>query len=348
MKRKLPLFLAMLMMVSILCSSVAYAASIGGEDIGPGGEVEIDDPNVPLAEVPEVIIWVDATRSGNTSNAVVPEGELEAAINQVVEEGAVRLTIISDGQGDASKAEVEMPGGLIRKMADTGVELNVLTPVGRALLSNEAFQSILHDDDCTPTLVIERKPVKLGHVLLENEDVASDRIDGGSVCLVYVTCPHGTYYSWGAGTITLYLPTGTADFVEGNGYTVRHLDMDPKDFEISDFETEDYTVEDIDTYVGQCVTDQYVGYAEYYGYVGYGDDDGLRVAVTVGNGRLCYFVVLADAVAENVGTVDPAIVVSPVANKTVTVVDNSSAGVFAPVQRWFDSVANQFMKLFGI
>lgn len=340
MKRKLPLFLAMLMMVSVLCVPMAYAASIGGEDI------EIDDPDVPLAEVPEVVIWVDATRSGDTSNAVVPKDDMEDAINQINEEGAVRLTIISDGQGDASRAEVEMPAGLIREMADTGVELNVLTPVGRALLSNEAFQSILHGDDCTPTLVIERKPIELGHVLLEDDNVASDRIDGGSVCLVYVTCPHGTYYTWGAGTVTLYLPTGTADFVEDSGYTVRHLNMDPKDFAIEDFEAEDYMVEDYETYIGQCMPDNYIGYAEYYGYVGYGDDDGLRIAVDVENGKLCYFVVLADAVADNVGTLDPAIVVSPVAAKAVA--DNSSTGIFAPVQRWFDSVANQFMKLFGI
>lgn len=341
MKRKLPLFLAMLMMVSVLCAPMASALSVEQPDL-----TEIDDPDVPLAEIPEVVIWVDATRNGDTSSAVVPEEDLEDAIGQVVEEGAVRLTIISDGQGDAARAEVEMPGDLIRKMAETGVELNVLTPVGRALLSNEAFLSILHEDGCTPTLVIERKHIELGHVLLENDNVASNRIDGGSVCLVYMTCAHGTYYGWGAGTITLYLPTGSAAFVEGNGYTVRHLDMNPKDFEIKDFEKEDYTVEDIETYVGQCVVDNYISYAEYYDYTGYGDDDGLRVAVTVENGKLCYFVVLANAVAENVGTVDPAIVVSPLVSNAV--VDNSNSGIFTSVQRWFDSVANQVMKLFGI
>lgn len=340
MKRKLPLFLAMLMVVSVLCAPMAYADSAEQPNV-----TEIDEPNVPLAEVPEVIIWVDATRDGDTSNAVVPEDELEAAIDQVIEESAVRLTIISDGQGDASKAEVEMPGELTRKMADTGVELNVLTPVGRALLSNEAFQAMLHEDDCTPTLVIERKPIELGHVLLENEDIASERIDGGSVCLVYVTCVHGTYYTWSAGSITLYLPTGSAEFVEDNGYTVRHLNMNPKDFEIKDFETEDYEIEDIETYVGQCVVDEYVGYAEYYGYVGYDDDDGLKVAVSVDNGRLCYFVVLADAVEENVSGVDPSIVVAPVASKPVPAASDN--GVVGSVQRWFDSVANQVMKLFG-
>lgn len=342
MKRKLPLFLAMLMVVSVLCAPMAYAESAEQPDV-----TEIDEPDVPLAEVPEVIIWVEATRDGDTSNAVVPEEKLKGAIDQVIEESAVRLTIISDGQGDATKAEVEMPGELIREMAETGVELNVLTPAGRALLSNEAFLSILHEDDCTPTLIIERKPIELGHVLLENDkDVAAERIDGGSVCLVYFTCVHGTYYRWGAGSITLYLPTGSAEFVEENGYAVRHLDMDPKDFEIEDFETEDYTVEDIESYVGQCVVDQYVSYAEYYDYIGYGDDDGLRVAVTVGNGRLCYFVVLADAVEENVDAVDPAIVVSPLNSKPAPA--SSDNGIIASVQHWFDSVANRFMKLLGL
>lgn len=339
MKRKLPLFLAMLMMVSIVCTSVAYAApgvfspsyeDYFGDPEDP--EIEIDDPDVPLAEIPEVVIPVSATRSGDTSNAAVPEIDLENAIDEVTEMSAVRVTIISEGEEDATTAEVTMHGKLIRDLANTGVELNVVTPVGRVLLSNAAFQSFLHDgEDCDPTLVIERKPVELGHELLADEDIASERIDGGSVCLVYVTCAHGTYYTWAAGDITLYLPTGTAEFVEGNGYTVRHLDMDSKD---------------IDTYVGQCVTDEYVANAAYYEYGGYAGDDGLRIAVTVGNGRLCYFVVLADAVEKNMGKADPAIVVAPVASKAAA--SSGSQGILASVQQWFDSVANQVMKLFGL
>lgn len=192
MKRKLPLFMAMLLMVSLLCAPVAHAAYAPS----PGGEIEIDDPDVPLVEVPEIRIPVEPNGAGH---AVAPEDELLDAAVQVAAGVAVRVTIYPK-YGTVSEVELSKAG--LQALKDADAELKVETSAGKAILSSASLASF--DGDITLVIREELKEHELG-------------------LKVYVVCNGTTYYTWTGGAITLYVPAVNGDFTVGSSYSVEQL-----------------------------------------------------------------------------------------------------------------------------
>lgn len=315
MKRKLPLLLAVVMLVTLLCTPVAHAAAAFVPS--PGGETEINEVDVPLVEIPEVVIQVNATVNAGTTTAVVPEDELLAAVAVVNAGDAVRITIISTGGKDAVKEEVVLPGSAIQAVVQSGAELRIVTAAGGAIIPNNAlgyFAEAAGDGDIILVIEkIEEQDVETGVTLLKGQGVDAARIKDGSVSKVYVICNGVVFYNWVGDSIALSLPVGAGDFEEDSVYTVYQLDENGAN---------------VRTLEGLCTM----------------EDGELRVVVSV-DSRLGYFVVLPEAVAQNVAAVDPSIVTSPLASKAAV---ESDTGLLASVQHWLDSVASQFMKLFGL
>lgn len=231
MKRKLPLFMAMLLMVSLLCAPLAHAAYAPS----PSGEIEIDDPDVPLIELPEIRIPVEPNGAGH---AVAPEDELLGAAAMVAEGVAVRVTIYP-AFGTVSEVELSKAG--LQALKDAGAELKVETSAGKVILSSASLASF--DDDITLVIREEQKELKA--------------FGRGLGLKVYVICNGATYYTWTGGAITLYVPAVNGDFTVGSSYSVEQLDT---------------SGDRIRTYVGRCAEEDerlWVVIAADSDYLGY-------------------------------------------------------------------------------
>lgn len=286
MKRKLPLLMAMLLLVSVLCAPVAQAAYAPS----PGGETEIDDPDIPLDELPTVRVpIVDADGS-------VSEVRLQEAVDQVNAGDAVRITVTPNGGVTTDRAKLTKEQLEAVKSADA--ELMVETSYGKMVVSASSLNS--YDDEIV--LVIRKELEEL------------EAFGRGLGLKVYVLYKGGTYYNWSE-PVTLYVPAVNGNFEVDNSYSVDQLNVEGT-------KLRDYT--------GVCVEG--------------GDEK--WVVITTADNYLGYFETQPGVVAENVAVADPTIVASPLASKTVTKAEAPS--MLASVQHWFDSVANQIMKLFGI
>lgn len=281
MKQKLSLLLAMLTMMSLLCAPMAHAAylpSIGLDTI------EIEDPDVPLVEVPEVRIVVDADKTGKVS---VSEKELLDAAKVVGGGEAVRLTIVANGE------EVTLPVAGIKAAIEAGAELKVEAPRGQIVMPASALEAYNSD----VTLAIK-----------------GDTVSGELGLNVYIVCDGKISYAWNRTPIVLYIPVPNDTFVTDNSYSVEQRDENGSK---------------LNDYVGQCMSD---GEQQW-------------VVITNNSNYLGYFRALPEVLAENVNAAAPAVVTSPLAARTAT---PAAPSVWTAVQHWFDSVANQVMKLFGI
>lgn len=194
MKRKLPLFMAMLMMVSLLCAPVAHAAAASPDQ----GTVVIDDPDVPLVDIPEIRIPVG-------SDGVVSEDELIDAAAQVNGGEASRITIYP--MPGATVDEVTLPQKGVKDAIDAGAELKVETSYGKAIFRASALSA--YDGDI---------------ILVIKEEV--DVFGNEMVLHVYVLCNGITYYNWTGEELTLYVPAVGGNFVVDNSYSVKQYNAD--------------------------------------------------------------------------------------------------------------------------
>lgn len=282
MKQKLSLLLATLTMLSLLCAPMAHAAYLPSAGLDT---IEIEDPDVPLVEVPEVRIVVDADEAGKAS---VPEKELLDAAEVVAAGEAVRITIVANG-GE----EVTLPVAGVKSASQAGAELKVEAACGQLVMPINALDTFNSDI----TLVIKK-------------DIVSNELG----LKVYIVCDGTISYAWNRTPIVLYVPVPDDTFVTDNSYSVEQTDENGRK---------------LNDYVGQCMSD---GEQQW-------------IVITNNSDYLGYFRALPEVLAENVNAAAPAVVTSPLAAGTAT---PAAPSVWAAVQHWFDSVANQVMKLFGI
>lgn len=100
MKRKLPLLLVVLMLLSMAYVPAAYAAPSAGRN---DDEIDIADDDVPLVELPTVDIVPEVTVDQNGTAAVeVGKDQIMDAIQSVIDGDAVRISIAAT---DAPAAE---------------------------------------------------------------------------------------------------------------------------------------------------------------------------------------------------------------------------------------------------
>ena len=283
MKQKLSLFLATLTMLSLLCAPMAHAAYLPSAGLDT---IEIEDPDVPLVEVPEVRIVVDADAAGKTN---VPEKVLLDAARAVDAGEAVRITIVANG------GEVTLPVAGVKAAIQAGAELKVETSYGQLVMPFNALDAF----DSDVTLVIK-------------QDGASNELG----LRLYIVCNGTISYAWNRTPIVLYVPVPDDTFVADNSYAVEQADENGRK---------------LNTYTGQCVSD---GEQQW-------------VVITCVSDYLGYFCALPEVVAENVNAAAPAVVTSPLTARTVSSTP-AAPSVWTAVQHWFDAVANQVMKLFGI
>lgn len=309
MKRKFPLFMAMLLTLSLLCS-VAFAAPSPGR-----GEIDINDPDVPLVELPTTPVAVEATVDESGAATVeVSASELLAAVDTVNSEGTMRVTVTATGADSASKVTAVLPKEALKAVAErTSAELQVETAAGQVTLPNAVLASVVQaaGGDSVSVVVSAQTSAQAQTLLSGKVDVGAAQIAAGSVVEVSITSGNSTITELSGGSATVALPVGSGNFQEGMSYTVYQVDANGN----------------VQALVGQCVL----------------VNGQLRVVLNVSS--LGTFVVLPDAVANSTAAVSHDVVVSPLASR---VAEPEAPTLFASVQQWCDNAVKQLLQLFGL
>ena len=186
MKRKLALFMAMLLTMALLCSTAFAAPNSPGR-----GDVEIDDPNVPLVEVPEVRIIVDADSNGV---ATVSESQILDAVQKVANGEAVRITVVAK-----NGTTITWTPKSIQALKTSGAEIMMVTDDGMAFLADSGLKS--YEDGIALVIKKDREGIS---VYALNKGVKS--------------------YSWNGEPITLYVPVASGSFTVDSSYAVEQYD----------------------------------------------------------------------------------------------------------------------------
>lgn len=308
MKKKFPRFLAMSLIAALLCSSVVFAAPSPGRE-----DIEIDDPDVPLVEIPTTTVETEAAVSEDgTATVTVTADELLAAAAAVNEEGSVRITVTAAGAEDAAKVTAVLPKEALRAVAgQTDADLHVDTAAGQVTLPNAALASIAEAAGGSDVSVaVETQSAERGAVLLEGKvDVDPALVEAGTVVEVSVTSGDAVISSWEGGAATLDLPVSSEQFQAGMQYTTHRVTP----------------TGEVQTLVGVC----------------------MEV-----NGKLCIrlivdglgtFVVLPEAAADAaVAAAGTGMVMSPLASRTA---EHQAADPMAAVQQWCDTAVRQMFAL---
>lgn len=291
MKRKLPLLLVVLMLLSMAYMPAAYAAPSAERN---DDEINIDDDDVSLIELPTVDIAAEVTVDQNGTAAVIVDAEkILEAVGSVISGDAVRIMVTATAasnpanDGAAVKAvSAAMPKEALKTVVDqTDAEMDVITDVGRIILPNAAIASIVEragGEDVTFSM--DQKTVDFGRDLLQEAlgtsmDISEARIQGGSVTEIDIFSGGKNITSWEGGAISLDLPIGSGQFELGKGYRVIQISADKSETE----------------HTGRCVM----------------DDMGLHVEISITH--LSTFLVLAEAVEEDMGTAPVPMIASPLA-----------------------------------
>lgn len=310
MKRKFPLFMAMLLTLSLLCS-VAFAAPSPGR-----GEVEIDDPDVPLVELPTTPVEVEATVDESGAATVeVSASDLLAAVDAVNSEGTMRVTVTAKGADDASKVTAVLPKEALKAVAEqTSAGLQVDSAVGQVTLPNAVLASVVEaaGGDSVSVVVSAQTSAQAETLLSGKVDVDAAQIAAGSVVEVSITSGDSTITELSGGSATVTLPVGSGDFQEGMSYTVYQVAADGT----------------VQALVGRCMM----------------VNGQLRVVLTVSS--LGTFVVLPETAADNTVAVNYDVVVSPLASRVAA--EPEAPTLFASVQQWCDTAVKTILHLFGL
>lgn len=284
MKRTLPLLLAVFLLLVYTPATCAAAGLPSAERREE--EIEINEEDVPLIELPTADIAAEVTVDENGSAAAALSTEqILGAVSSLLSGDAVRITVTAaSGAENVSAVSAVMPKAALRTVAEqTDAEVAVVTDIGRMTLTNAALASIVEKaggEDVT--LRMDRRPAELGMELLaEVLDAAEDmeRIQNGSVTEINILSGGEHITAWDGGAAALTLPVGPGLFEQGKGYRVIQISADGSRTE----------------HVGRCVT----------------GGEGLRVEISITH--LSTFVVLAGAVEEDMGAEPVPMVASPLA-----------------------------------
>lgn len=309
MKRKFPLFMAMLLTMALLCS-VAFAAPSPGRE-----EIEIEDPDVPLVELPTTSVEAEAAVDDTGAATVeVSADTLLAAVETVSAEGTMRISVTATGADNASTVTAVLPTEALRAVAEqTSAELQVETAAGQVTLPNAVLAQVVEAaGGADVRIVVSVQDAGQGKALLDGKvDVDAARIEAAAVAKVSIISGDTVVSSWDGDSITLALPV-SGDFQEGESYTVYQVDADGN----------------VQALVGQCVL----------------VNGQLRVVLSVNS--LGTFVVLPEAVVSNTVAVVPSMAASPLASRAAA--EPEAPTLFAAVQQWCDTAVRQFLQLFGL
>lgn len=311
MKRKTPLLLVAVLLLSMVWTPVnqASAAYLPSQERGEDNSITIDDADVPLLELPTAEITSEAVVDGNgTAVVTVTAEQMLAAVETVANGEAVRITVAPTGTEGADSVSATMPKEALQAVVEqTDAELAIVTDAGQMTLPNAAIASIVEKAEGEDvTFNMARQVVEYGKELLEeilgtSMDISEERILGGSVTEVNILSGGRNITNWGGGAASLTLPTGKGLFEEGKGYTVLQISADKSRTE----------------HVGRCVMGA----------------KGLHVEISITH--LSTFVVLAEAVEENVGIGSTPLVASPLTAGIDTTVGSSTGTQANLSYLWF-------------
>lgn len=331
MKRKLPLLLAVLMLLSIVYTPIAYAAPSRERDETTDNDydavvdneydyddgsidddtIDIDDDDVPLIDLPTAVIdpKVTVDEDGNVS-AEVDADQIRDAIEAVVDGSAVQAEVIADASdlvddaADGSSFGVKLPKDALKDFVEqTDADMTVsIIGVGQMVLPHDALAALVEaaNGDYIILIMIPRTADVGKEALLgTGMDVAEDLIQKGSTTEVYIIS-NGEYITrWGGKAITLRLPVGSGLFEVNKGYRVIQISADGS----------------VTEHTGRCG----MGVSGLY----------VQIEIT----HLSTFVVLPGAVVEDMGPAQIPMTASPLAYALES--GSSNGGSSSMTYMWF-------------
>lgn len=301
MRRKISRFLAMSLTAALLCSSAVLAAPSPGR-----GEIEIDDLEVPLVEIPAATVEAEAAADEDGAATVtVAAGELLAAAAAVKEEGAVRITVAAAGGEQAAKVTVVLPKEALRAAADqTGAELCIESAAGHVTLPSAALACIIAAAGGSDvSIAVEAQSAERGAALLAGK-VDPALLEAGAVAEVRITSGDAVISDWEGGGAVLDLPVRGEQFRAGMQYAAHRVSP----------------AGEVQTLAGLCV-----------------DGDGKLWVRLIVDG-LGTFAVLPEAAAGGAAAENAGMVMSPLAGREA---NPRAAAPMAAVQRWCDTAVRQ-------
>lgn len=305
MKRKLSLFLAMLLTISLLCSTAFEDRSPSHEDVDPG------DVNLPPVDILTTYIEDRVSIDGNGSATVrVASRDLMASVKAVKERGFVRVSVDVKDADDASSMTIVLPKEGLKAVAEqTNADLKVESAVGQVTLSNATLTSVVEAADGDDvSIVVGTQDSSRAQTLLDGRvSVDAGQIAASSVAEVSATSGGTAITKLSGCSATVALPVDSGNFQEGKSYIAYQADADGS----------------VHTLVGQCKR----------------ADGRLQVSLPVK--RLGTFMVTSKAVANSTVSCDE--FMSPLARSAAA--EAESPSLFAAVQKWCDAAVTWFLRM---
>lgn len=234
MKQKFPKLVALFLILAMLMATVAYAAPSPERDddddddptvvtpVTPP-EVEIGEEDVPLVDVPSVEVSAPVSVKDGQATVKVDTKQIANAIKAVANGEATRIKVASKAAPNATSLIVALTKEALKSIVDGAAEIQVTGSVGQMTLPNAILSSVMAAAGGKDVNVsMKALPVEQG-VDLVGGDVEAERVLGGSVTEIDITAGKESV-QWDGDTATVYLPTGSAKFEEGQTYSVVQIE----------------------------------------------------------------------------------------------------------------------------
>lgn len=236
MKQKFPKLVALFLILAMLMATVAYAAPSPERDddddddddsptvetpVTP--EVDIGEEDVPLVEVPSVEVSAPVSVKEGQATVKVDTKQIANAVKAIAKGEATRVKVDAKAAPNATSLIVALAKEAIKAVVDGAAEIQVTGSVGQMTLPNAILSSVMAAAGGKDVNVsMKALPVEQG-VDLVGGDVDAERVLGGSVTEIDITAG-GDSVQWDGDTATVFLPTGSAKFEEGQNYTVHQIE----------------------------------------------------------------------------------------------------------------------------
>lgn len=292
MKRKVPLLVALMLALSLVLATVANAApgDVPSMERDPDDPIIIEDPDVPLAgeDNPMTIDDLEVPLAGISSGDIIIEAysqtevlaseeQLLNAMETVRGGEQARVVLSKDGDQMVITSVIIPTEALQAVVGEPYPSVAIYTDMAQLLMPNEVIASIVEQADGeTVVFTMAKQSADEGQKLV-GADVAMERIESGSVVELSIRSGSTRITRFGGAAATLSLVADDEIFAMGLGYSV---------------------IQSGTEYVGLCNL----------------IETGLGVEVPITS--VGTFVLLADAVEEEVESESFSIVASPLAAKT--------------------------------